>query len=411
MNKTLDIPEKIQSIRSDFPILSREVKGKPLVYLDNAASTQKPQVVIDAISHFFENTNANVHRGIHTLSEEGTLAMEGSRDKVAKFLNAKREEIVFTKGTTESINLVASSFGEIGFSEGDEILITTMEHHANIVPWQMLCERKGLKLKVAPISEKGEILLDDYKRLLSEKTKLVAAVHTSNSLGTVNPIEEMIAEAKKVGAKVLLDGAQAVAHQQIDVKALDVDFFVFSGHKLFGPTGIGILFGKESLLEAMPPYQGGGEMIAEVSFEKTTYNELPYKFEAGTPHISGAIVLGTAIDYVKSIGFEDIQQHEKTMLAKGTELLKQIDGLKIIGEAEQKVAILSFLVEGVHHQDLALFLDTHGIAVRTGHHCTQPLMHRFGVEGTTRASFAMYNTLDEVEFFAEKLERTINILR
>jgi cysteine desulfurase/selenocysteine lyase len=401
----------VAQIREQFPILNREVKGKPLVYFDNAATTQKPQVVIDAISEYYQNTNANVHRGIHTLSEEGTLAMESSRDYIAEYIGAKRTEIIFTKGTTEGINLVVGSLGLYHFKKGDEILISTMEHHANIVPWQILCERLGLKLKIIEINDKGELSLESFRNQLSDKTKLVSLVHTSNALGTINPVKEVIDEAHKAGALVLIDGAQAMGHGKVDVKDLDCDFFVFSSHKLFGPTGVGILYGKEALLEQMPPYQSGGEMIAEVTFEKTTYNELPYKFEPGTPHIAGNIVLAEAIKWFAALDHEQVHAHEMNLLAKATEHLKAIDGLKIIGEAEDKTSVVSFFVEGVHHQDLAMFLDTHGIAVRTGHHCTQPLMQRFGLSGTTRASFSVYNTIEEIDFFAEKLKRTIDILR
>ena len=410
-SSVLDRPLSIDTIRDQFPILKRTVKGKPLVYFDNAATTQKPQVVLDAIAYYYSHINANVHRGIHTLSEEGTLAMEASRDYMADFIGAKREEIIFTKGTTEGINLVASSLGQYYFQKGDEILISTMEHHANIVPWQMLCQRLGLVLKVIEINDLGELELGSFRQRLTSKTKLVSVVHTSNTLGTINPIETIVAEAHEVGALVLVDGAQAVGHQEVNVRSLDVDFFVFSSHKMFGPTGVGILYGKESLLEEMPPYQGGGEMIAEVTFEKTTYNELPYKFEAGTPHIEGYIVLAEAAKWMKSVGYEFIQQHESELLQRASDSLRRVDGLKLIGEAQKKTAVTSFSVDGVHHQDLALFLDAHGIAVRTGHHCTQPLMKRFGISGTTRASFSVYNTLEEIEFFADILKKTIDKLR
>jgi cysteine desulfurase/selenocysteine lyase len=401
----------ITSVRSQFPILKRLVKGKPLVYFDNAATTQKPQCVLDAIAHYYQNTNANVHRGIHSLSEEGTLAMESSRDYIANYIGAKREEVIFTRGTTDGINLVAHSLGLFHFKKGDEIMISTMEHHANIVPWQLLCERLGLKLQIIEVNDKGELDLASFRTLLSERTKLVSIVHTSNALGTINPVKAMVDEAHAAGALVLIDGAQAMAHAPINVAELNCDFFVFSSHKLFGPTGVGILFGKEDLLDKMPPYQSGGEMIAEVSFEKTTFNELPYKFEAGTPHIEGNIVLAEAVKWFAGLDQEWVLSHERQLLDKGTSLLKEIDGLSIVGEADNKTSVLSFTIEGVHHQDLALFLDTHGIAVRTGHHCTQPLMKRFGISGTTRASFSVYNTLQEVEFFADALKRTVNILR
>ncbi|MGB0429291.1 MAG: aminotransferase class V-fold PLP-dependent enzyme [Bacteroidia bacterium] len=401
----------VAQIRAQFPILNRKVKSKQLVYFDNAATTQKPQVVLDSIAKYYQNTNANVHRGIHTLSEEGTLAMEGSRDFIAEYISAKRTEVIFTKGTTEGINLVASSLGLYHFAKGDEILISTMEHHANIVPWQILCERLGLNLKVIEINEKGELDLESFRSQLSNKTKLVSLVHTSNALGTINPVKTVINEAHNAGALVLIDGAQAMGHGKVDVKDLDCDFFVFSSHKLFGPTGVGILYGKEAILEQMPPYQSGGEMIAEVSFEKTTFNELPYKFEAGTPHIEGNIVLADAMKWFSALDHDQVFEHETALLNSATEQLKAIDGVRIIGEADNKTSVVSFVVDGVHHQDLAMFLDTHGIAVRTGHHCTQPLMQRFGISGTTRASFSVYNTIDEVDYFIEKLNKTIGVLR
>jgi len=410
-NTLVDIDTAIKTIRAQFPILKREVKGKPLVYFDNAATTQKPEVVLKAIDHYYRNTNANVHRGIHSLSEEGTLAMEGSRNYIAEYIGAKREEVIFTRGTTESINLVAYSLGLFHFKKGDEILISNLEHHANIVPWQILCERLELKLRIIEINELGELDIESFRAQLTDKTKLVSVVHTSNALGVINPVKTIISEAHSAGALVLIDGAQAMAHDRVDVKSLDCDFFAFSSHKLFGPTGVGILYGKEALLEKMPPYQSGGEMIAEVSFEKTTYNELPYKFEAGTPHIEGNIVFSEAVKWFASLDIEMIKEHEKSLLVSATEKLKAIDGLRIVGEAQNKASVVSFVVDGVHHQDLALFLDTHGIAVRTGHHCTQPLMQRFGISGTTRASFSVYNTLDEIDFFAEALKKTINILR
>jgi cysteine desulfurase/selenocysteine lyase len=337
--------------------------------------------------------------------------MESSRDYIAEYIGTKRTEVIFTKGTTEGINLVAGSLGLYHFKKGDEILISTMEHHANIVPWQILCERLGLKLKIIEINDKGELNLESFRNQLSDKTKLVSLVHTSNALGTINPVKEVIDESHKAGALVLIDGAQAMGHGKVDVKDLDCDFFVFSSHKLFGPTGVGILYGKEALLEQMPPYQSGGEMIAEVTFEKTTYNELPYKFEPGTPHIAGNIVLAEAIKWFAALDHEQVHAHEMNLLTRATEHLKAIEGLRIIGEADNKTSVVSFFVEGVHHQDLAMFLDTHGIAVRTGHHCTQPLMQRFGLSGTTRASFSVYNTIEEIDFFAEKLKRTIDILR
>lgn len=407
----MDTVSTVEAIRAQFPILKREVKGKPLVYFDNAATSQKPQRVLDAIAHYYENTNANVHRGIHTLSEEGTLAMEDSRNYIAAYIGAKREEVVFTKGTTEGINMVAHSLGLCHFNKGDEVLISAMEHHANIVPWQLLCQRMGLSLKVIEMNEKGELRMDSFRELLSEKTKLVSLVHTSNSLGTINPVKEVIQTAHSAGALVLLDGAQAMAHGTVNVKELDCDFFVFSSHKVFGPTGVGILYGKEALLEKMPPYQSGGEMIAEVSFEETTFSDLPYKFEAGTPHIEGNIVLAEALKWFAGLDASWVQEHEMALLARVTEHLNSIDGVRIIGEATDKTSVASFVVDAVHHQDLALFLDTHGIAVRTGHHCTQPLMSCFGISGTTRASFSVYNTIEEIDFFAEALKKSINILR
>lgn len=403
--------DKVLSIRKQFPILTREVKGKPLVYFDNAATTQKPQRVIDAIDKYYNTYNANVHRGIHTLSEEGTLAMEASRDYIAQFIGCKREEFVFTKGTTESINLVAFGLGECHFEKGDEILISTMEHHANIVPWHMLAERKGLTVKAIPIHDSGELDMEAFKTLLTPKVKLVSVVHTSNSLGTINPVQEIIENAHALNIPVLLDGAQALSHSELDVKKLDVDFMSFSAHKAYGPTGIGGLYAKQEWLEKIPPYQGGGEMIAEVTLEKTVYNELPYKFEAGTPHIEGAIVMSEGLKYIKEVGFDFIQTHEKLLLDYATEKLHGIDGLRIIGEAKNKASVVSFVVDGVHHQDLALMLDTRGVAVRTGHHCTQPLMQRFGIKGTTRASFAVYNTLGEIDVFIEALEKSIKLLR
>mgnify|MGYP000076596496 CR=1 FL=1 len=401
----------IDSIRKEFPILDRKVKGKPLVYLDNAASTQKPQVVIDAIQDFYQNYNANVHRGIHSLSEEGTLAMEGSRDYIAQYLGAKRTEVIFTKGTTESLNLLAFSLGFWLFKPDDEILITSLEHHANIVPWQLACERHGLKLRIVAIDDDGNLDLDSYRSQLSERTKLVSFCHTSNALGIKNPVDTLIKEAKSVGALTVIDAAQTMGHQAVNVKDLSCDFLVFSSHKLYGPTGVGILYGREELLEKMPPYQSGGEMISEVRFDKSTFNELPYKFEAGTPHIAGNIVLKTAIEWFSSISSDWLASHEQAMLTKAQDGLRSIEGLRIIGDVVNKTSIVSFVIEGVHHQDLALMLDSHGIAVRTGHHCTQPLMNRLGISGTTRASFSVYNSLEEVDFFIEKTRHTVALLR
>ena len=402
----------ISQIRKDFPILKREVNGKPLVYFDNGATSQKPQVVIDAITNYYTNENSNIHRGIHTLSQEATDAYEKARTTVQQFINAKHNhEIIFTSGTTGSINLVASSFGKKYIQAGDEIIISTMEHHSNIVPWQMLCEEKGAVLKVIPISDKGELLLEEFKKLLSSKTKMVAITHVSNTLGTINPVKEIIKLAKAVGAFVLIDGAQAVPHTKVDVQALDCDFYAFSGHKMFGPTGVGILYGKESILNELPPYQGGGDMIKTVTFEKTTYNELPHKFEAGTPNIVGGIGLGVAINYMNSIGIDNIEAYEHELLAYATEQIKQIEGVRIIGEAQNKASVLSFLVDGTHPTDIGMIIDKLGIAIRTGHHCTEPLMNRFNIPGTARASFAFYNTHQEIDVFIQAVERAVKMLK
>jgi len=388
------------------------VNGKPLVYFDNGATSQKPQVVIDAITNYYTNENSNIHRGIHTLSQEATDAYEKARTTVQQFINAKHNhEIIFTSGTTGSINLVASSFGKKYIQAGDEIIISTMEHHSNIVPWQMLCEEKGAVLKVIPINDKGELLLEEFKKLLSSKTKMVAITHVSNTLGTINPVKEIIKLAKAVGAFVLIDGAQAVPHTKVDVQALDCDFYAFSGHKMFGPTGVGILYGKESILNELPPYQGGGDMIKTVTFEKTTYNELPHKFEAGTPNIVGGIGLGVAINYMNSIGIDNIEAYEHELLAYATEQIKQIEGVRIIGEAQNKASVLSFLVDGTHPTDIGMIIDKLGIAIRTGHHCTEPLMNRFNIPGTARASFAFYNTKEEIDTFILALERALKMLK
>lgn len=401
----------IDQIRADFPILSREVNGKPLVYLDNGATTQKPQTVIDAISKYYEFENSNIHRGVHTLSQEATDAYEQARVKIQHFLNARHShEIIFTSGTTGGINMIASSLSK-SLKKGDEILITAMEHHSNIVPWQMICEEKEAILKVIPINKKGEIILEEYANLLTDKTRLVSFTHTSNTLGTINPTSEIIKMAKKQGALTLVDGAQAVTHGKLDVQEMGADFFVFSGHKLFGPTGTGILFGKEEILNTLPPYQGGGDMIKTVTFEKTTYNELPHKFEAGTPNIAGGIGLGIAIDYIQSVGFDFIQKQEKELLEYATQELLKIDGLKIIGEAANKTCVISFIVEGVHPFDLGTIIDKMGVAVRTGHHCTQPLMDFFEIPGTTRASFSFYNTIEEVDILVKALNRALGMLR
>ena len=406
ITKELDV----YAIRQQFPALNRQVKGNPLVYFDNAATTQKPQVVIDALVDYYTNFNANVHRGIHTLAEEATAAFEASRDAARQFINASsREEIIFTRGTTEGINLVAYSWGRKNIQAGDEIIISEMEHHSNIVPWQILCEEKGAVLKVIP-QQNGELLLDEYKKLLSSKTKLVSVVHVSNALGTVNPVEQIIQLAHQAGAVVMIDGAQSTVHLDIDVQAMDCDFFAFSSHKVYGPTGIGVLYGKKKLLEAMPPFQGGGEMIKEVTFAKTTYADLPYKFEAGTPNIGDAVVLKAALDFVSKIGKEKIRNHENELLAYATEQLLQIPGVKIIGTAANKVSVVSFVIDKVHPQDIGILLDNRGIAVRTGHHCAQPLMHCFGIPGTIRASFAMYNTREEIDQMIVGLQKALKML-
>ncbi len=388
----------ISAIRKEFPVLDQEVYGKPLVYLDNAATTQKPEMVIDAIRSYYEHDNANIHRGVHALSERATAAYEASREKLKTLLNAaSTREIVFTRGTTESINLVASSWGGVNVGAGDEVLITEMEHHSDIVPWQMLCERSGATLKVLPINDDGELCMDELDGLLSERTKIVGVVHLSNALGTINPIKEIIDRAHAAGAKVLVDGAQALAHLKVDVQALDVDFYVTSAHKMYGPTGIGLLYAKESLLEAMPPYQGGGDMITMVTFERTEYNALPYKFEAGTPNISGAIGFGACVDYLNSIGVEHISAHEQSLLKYAIKQAEAFEGLRQIGVAKDRATVLSFTLEGVHPHDLGTILDREGVAIRAGHHCAMPVMQHFGVPATARASFAAYNTIGEVD--------------
>ena len=396
----------VHRVRRDFPTLHRQVHGRPLVYLDNAATAQKPQVVIDRLNRYYTTENSNVHRGVHTLSQEATDAYEGAREQIRAYINASSSrEVIYTKGTTDSINLVASTFGRTQLSAGDEVLISTMEHHSNIVPWQMLCEEKGARLRVIPITEAGEIEYDAFLSMLSERTRILAVCHISNSLGTVNPIDRMIQDAHRFGTTVVVDGAQAVPHMRVDVKALDVDFYCFSSHKMFGPTGIGILYGKESLLEAMPPYQGGGDMIDSVSFEKTTYNSLPHKFEAGTPHIAGGIGLGAAVEYLESIGLDAIAQYEDELLAYGTETLQSIDGVRIIGTASKKTSVLSFLIGDIHPYDTGTILDRLGIAVRTGHHCTQPLMDHWGLPGTARASLAFYNTKEDIDALATGIDK------
>ena len=401
----------LQKIRSDFPILSREVNGKPLVYFDNGASSQKPKQVIDVISHYYEYEHSNIHRGIHTLSQEATNAYEDARKTLQHFINAKHDhEIIFTAGTTGSINLVASSFSKKYLKEGDEIIISTMEHHSNIVPWQMICEEKGAILKVVPINDEGEFLMEEFKDLLSEKTKLVAVTHVSNTLGTINPVKEIIEKSHANGALVLIDGAQSVPHTKVDVQELDCDFYVFSGHKMCGPTGVGILYGKEDILNELPPYQGGGDMIKTVTFEKTTYNSLPHKLEAGTPNIAGGIGLAAAAKYMNEIGIDKIEAYEHELLTYATQQIKQIDGVRIIGEAENKASVLSFLVDGTHPSDIGMIVDKLGIAIRTGHHCTEPLMNRFNIPGTARASFAFYNTIEEIDIFITALKRAIKML-
>ncbi len=401
----------IREIREDFPALRQTVYGKNLIYFDNGATSQKPQFVIDAINRYYSKENANIHRGVHHLSQKATNEYEASRKTIAAYLNAKKDhEIIFTKGTTDSINLVANSFGAL-LKAGDEIIISAMEHHSNIVPWQMLCERVGCVLRVIPINKKGELIFEEYEKLLNEKTKLVSVTHISNTLGTINPVKKIIASAHNVGAKVLIDGAQSIQHKKIDVQTLDCDFYVFSGHKVFGPTGIGILYGKEELLNKMPPYQGGGDMIAKVTFEKTTYNELPFKFEAGTPHIAGAICLGRAIEYLNQFNIEDIEQHELALADYAQDLLLTFEGLHIIGESKNKTSVVSFVVDGVHPFDLGTLLDKQGIAVRTGHHCTQPLMDFYKIPGTVRASFAFYNTKEEIDIFIQAFEKALGMLK
>ena len=400
-----------EEIRVQFPILQRKVNGKNLVYFDNGATAQKPQLVIDSITKYYSYENANIHRGVHLLSQEATNAYENARNTIQTYIHAAEScEVIFTKGTTDSINLVAFSLGETLHS-GDEILISYMEHHSNIVPWQMLCERKGLVLKVIPIHENGELDLEEFDNLLSEKTKLLSITHVSNTLGTINPVEELIKKAHAVGAKVLIDGAQSIQHFPIDVQALDCDFFAFGGHKVYGPTGVGILYGKKQILESLPPYQGGGDMIAKVSFAKTTYNELPHKFEAGTPHISGGIALGKAFEFMQQLNLEQVIEYEHSLLVYTEEVLSTFKDVRIIGNASNKASVVSFVVENIHPFDIGTLLDKQGIAVRTGHHCTQPLMDFYQIPGTIRASFALYNTKAEIDLFAEALDRSIQMLK
>jgi cysteine desulfurase / selenocysteine lyase len=398
-------------VRSDFPILHRQVHCKPLVYLDNAASTQKPQSVIDTIDNFYSHMNSNIHRGVHFLSQRSTREYDTARRTVKEFINAKEfEEVIFTRGTTESNNLIAATYGRKFLNEGDEVIISHMEHHSNIVPWQMICEERGALLKVIPINNDGELIMEEYEKLLSERTKIVAVVHVSNSLGTINPVKEIIDMAHNVGAKVLIDGAQSIQHVAVDVQELDCDFFSFSGHKLYGPTGIGVFYGKKELLEAMPPYQGGGDMIMSVTFDQTTFNDLPYKFEAGTPNIAGAIGLGAAIEYVQNIGLDVIERYEHKLLSYATEKLNEIDGFRMIGTAKKKSSVAAFVMDKLHPMDIGTMLDMEGVAIRTGHHCTEPLMHYFGVPATSRASFAFYNTIEEVDILVDSIKKVQKLL-
>jgi len=413
-NLFIDIVEKkvfeVEKIRKDFPILSRLIHGKKLVYFDNAATTQKPNQVIETIQNYYTNLNSNIHRGVHYLSEAATKEYECARKIIQNFINAKHlEEIIYTRGTTESINLVANSYGYANFKEGDEILISAMEHHSNIVPWQIICQRTGAILRVVPMNDNGEMILDEFDKLLNEKTKFVSVVHVSNSLGTINPIKYIIEKAHKFNIPVLVDAAQSIQHLKIDVQELDCDFLAFSGHKIYGPTGIGILYGKKKHLIEMPPYQGGGDMILSVSFEKTIYNELPYKFEAGTPNIAGVIGLGVAIRYINNIGIEVIENYEKELLDYATNLLSEMPELKIIGTAENKASVISFIINNAHPHDVGTILDRDGIAIRTGHHCTEPVMRRFNVPATSRASFSFYNTFEEIDVLAKSLRKVINL--
>jgi cysteine desulfurase/selenocysteine lyase len=402
----------VERLRADFPILGRRVRGRPLVYLDNAATAQKPRRVIESIDRYYREYNANIHRGVHALSEEATAAYEGARDKIRAFINAeRREEIIFVRGTTEAINLVAQSFGRPRLKAGDEILISEMEHHSNIVPWQLLCEQTGALLRVIPMNDAGELLLDELERLLSRKTRIVSIAHVSNALGTINPIGRIIGRAHEAGAVVVVDGAQAAPHAAVDVQALDCDFYAFSGHKLYGPTGSGVLYGKRELLEAMPPYHGGGDMIKAVTFKKTIYNDLPYKFEAGTPHIAGVVGLGAAVDYVQTIGLDPIAAHEAELLDYATRAIGSLRGIRIIGTAEHKAGILSFVMDGVHPHDIGTILDHHGVAIRTGHHCAMPVMEHYGVPATARASFALYNTRADIDHFIEALAAVREVFR
>lgn len=400
----------VNKIREDFPILNKKVHGKNLVYLDNAATTQKPTYVIDKINKYYTTMNANIHRGVHALSQEATEAFEGARIQIKQFINALgKNQVIFTRGTTEAINLVASSYGRKNIKEGDEIIISHMEHHSNIVPWQLLCQEKNAKLRIIPINDDGELIYDEFEKLVNKRTKFISIVYVSNSLGTINPIKEMIKYAHQYKIPVLVDAAQAVNHIKVDVQDLDCDFLAFSGHKIYGPTGIGALYGKVELLESMPPYQGGGDMISKVTFEKTTYNELPHKFEAGTPDIAGAVGLGAAIEYVNKVGIQNISEHEHSLLKYATKKISEVPGLRIIGTAKEKTSVLSFVLENIHPHDIGTFLDFEGVAIRTGHHCTQPLMQRFNIPATSRASFAMYNTKEEVDVLVHGLKKIIEV--
>lgn len=402
---------RAENWRKDFPLLEQKIRGKQLVYLDNAATTQKPQSVIDTISRYYSEINSNIHRGVHTLSQLATDEYENTREKVRQLINARSlGEIIFVRGTTEAINLVTSCWGGSELKAGDEVIISEMEHHSNIVPWQMICDKTGARLKVIPMNDDGELLIDEYKKLITDKTKMVAVVHVSNALGTINPVKQIIEIAHSHEVPVLLDGAQAVAHMAVDVQELDCDFYAFSGHKLYGPTGIGVLYGKQALLEKMPPYQGGGDMIRMVSFEKTEYNDLPYKFEAGTPNIADTIGLKAAIEYVQAIGFDAIHAHEETLLNYASEALKELPGFRIIGTASKKASVLSFVIKGLHPHDLGTILDNQGIATRTGHHCAMPVMTHFNVPATARASFALYNTQDEVDQLKAGLIRAMEVM-
>ena len=400
----------VETVRTEFPVLHQMVNGKPLVYLDNASTSQKPQAVIDTLVQYYTMDNSNVHRGVHTLSQRATDHYEEARAKVRRFINAEAdEEIIYVRGTTEGINLVAQTFGRQNVGEGDEIIVTAMEHHSNIVPWQILCQERGAHLKVIPITDSGELVMEEYERLLGPRTKLVSIVHQSNALGTVNPAKQITDMAHGLGVPVLVDGAQSAPHMTVDVQDLGCDFFVFSGHKLYGPTGIGVLYGRADLLNAMPPYQGGGEVIKSVTFEKTIYNDLPHKFEAGTPDIAGAIGLGTAIDYISNLGMSNIYNYERELLEYGTQRLSAIEGLQIIGTAREKAGVLSFVMEGIHPHDIGTILDTEGIAVRTGHHCAQPVMDRYEIPATARASLALYNTREEIDALVKGIDRTIEV--